>query len=68
MLWAIFTTYISSLMVTIFTTITLILLGYGWGPLPHKYLKLVLYVQELFPKVFLEKIRDEFAVIFGYWR
>ena len=32
------------------TTVSLILLGSGWGSLPHKYLKVVLYIQQLFAK------------------
>lgn len=32
------------------TTVSLILLGSGWGSLPHKYLKVVIYIQQLFAK------------------
>ena len=40
------------------TTVSLILLGSGWGSLPHKYLKVVLYIQQLFAKVYDSETDD----------
>lgn len=52
MIFLLITAYIYSLFFIFLATVSLILLGLGWGRLPHKYLELVTYIQELFPKVF----------------
>lgn len=42
--------YLSIILITFITTVFLILLGSGWGNLPHKYLNIVLSIRELFSK------------------
>uniref|UniRef100_A0A7E4WAP4 PlsC domain-containing protein n=1 Tax=Panagrellus redivivus TaxID=6233 RepID=A0A7E4WAP4_PANRE len=43
-----FWTYVSTLSLAFISTVTLILSGSSWGSLPHKYLQLVVYIQQLF--------------------
>lgn len=56
MLRLILTTYFYTLLGTFTTTVLLIMAGFGWGSLPHKYLKAVLYFQSLFEKVTFLKL------------
>ncbi|KAH7728830.1 acyltransferase [Aphelenchoides avenae] len=44
--------YIYSIATAFLGTVLLIFCGLGWGPLPHKYLQVVLFVQRLFPKIY----------------
>uniref|UniRef100_A0A8R1XTG6 PlsC domain-containing protein n=1 Tax=Onchocerca volvulus TaxID=6282 RepID=A0A8R1XTG6_ONCVO len=41
--------YIGWLLGLVLTTVFLIIFGYGWGPLPHLYIRLVKFVQNFYP-------------------
>uniref|UniRef100_A0A0R3S6R8 PlsC domain-containing protein n=1 Tax=Elaeophora elaphi TaxID=1147741 RepID=A0A0R3S6R8_9BILA len=49
MLNVLFSVYIGWLLGLVLTTVLLILCGYGWGPLPHLYIRLVKFVQSFYP-------------------
>ncbi|EFO25474.1 acyltransferase [Loa loa] len=49
MLNALLSIYIGWLLGLVLTTVLLIICGYGWGPLPHLYVKLVKFVQNFYP-------------------
>lgn len=41
--------YIGWLLGIILATVLLIACGYGWGPLPHLYIRLVKFLQSFYP-------------------
>ncbi|VBB30457.1 unnamed protein product [Acanthocheilonema viteae] len=41
--------YIGWLLGLVLTTVFLIVCGYGWGPLPHLYIRLIKFVQSFYP-------------------
>lgn len=49
MLNALLSIYIGWLLGLVLTTVFLIVCGYGWGPLPHLYVRLVKFVQSFYP-------------------
>jgi hypothetical protein len=49
-----FLVYVYSLLAAFCSTVLLIFCGCNWGPLPHKYLQVVLFIQRLFPKLYSE--------------
>lgn len=50
MLFALLSIYIGWLLGLVVTTVCLIVCGYGWGPLPHIYLRLVKFLQSFYPQ------------------
>ncbi|CAG9538595.1 unnamed protein product [Cercopithifilaria johnstoni] len=60
MLMAILSVYVRWLLGLVLTTVLLIVCGYGWGPLPHLYIKLVKLVQSFYPHNYPQVDDDAF--------
>lgn len=49
MIVALLAVYLGLIIGTVLTTVLLIFFGYGWGPLPHIYIRLIEFFQNFYP-------------------